>query len=271
MQSSSPDVPTTAELAAIAHRLADAAGAATLPSFRSQNLAVENKDICGFDPVTSADRAAETAIRSVLAEARPDDAILGEEEARRDGTSGLTWIIDPIDGTRAFLIGAPTWGTLIALADADGMRLGMVDQPFTGERWWGARDLGAWYRRGDDAAKIRTRPSAALGGALMATTAPELFDAEEHAAFVELRSCVKLCRYGLDCYAYTLVASGHLDLVVEAGLQSYDIAAHIPLIEAAGGIVTGWRGEDCRNGGRAIAAGDARIHAMALEILKYVP
>lgn len=257
-------------LSDIAMRLADAAAGVTLRHFRGAGLSVANKHSSGFDPVTVADRGAEDAMRAVLAEVCPDDGVFGEEAGQTASRSGLTWVLDPIDGTRAFISGLPVWGTLIALDDGVRGRIGLIDQPFTGERYFGVLD-GAHTRaelhhRGG-IAPIATRTCADLAAATLFTTDPYLFTGDEDAAFAELRARTRLTRYGTDCYAYALLASGHVDLVVESGLQAYDIAAHIPLIRAAGGIVTDWQGGDCRWGGRVLAAGDASVHAVALEIL----
>lgn len=260
------------ELASVAERLADAAGAAALPWFRSAGLGADNKAPGGrFDPVTEGDRAAEAAMRAVLAELRPADGILGEEEGASPGTSGLTWVLDPIDGTRGFLAGTPTWGVLIGLDDGARSILGIIDQPYTGERWLGIPGRGTTFRRGGGAAHaMRVRPCPDLGAAVMMTTDADLFPAGERKAFDALRARVRLCRLGTDCYAYALLASGQVDLVVESGLQAYDVGALIPVIEAAGGIITDWRGGDCRGGGRVLAAGDPARHAEALEVLSRV-
>ncbi len=262
----SPDA--AAGLVHVAHALADAARAETLPLFRSATLDVENKlaKTAAFDPVTRADRASEAAMRAVLATHRPEDSILGEEMGQSAGTSGLTWVLDPIDGTRAYLIGAPTWGTLIALCNANGPILGVIDQPYTGERWCGG--LGrAELLRGDDVRPLATRTTTSLDEALLCTTFPEIGTEAERRAFQRVASKVKLTRYGMDCYAYGLVAVGGVDLVIEAGLYSYDVCAPIAVIEAAGGIVTNWEGGRADGGGRVIAAANATLHAAALELL----
>ncbi|MCB1339917.1 MAG: histidinol-phosphatase [Pseudooceanicola sp.] len=250
----------------VAHRLADAARNAILPWFRREGLSAENKAASGFDPVTAADRAAETAMRSMLAELRPGDAILGEEFARAEGTSGRTWVLDPIDGTRAFLSGTPTWGVLIALADAEGPRLGMIDQPYIGERFTGSAGRAAMTGP-MGARELRTRATGVLGDALLFTTFPEVGTARDRAGFEAVSGQVRLTRYGMDCYAYALLAAGQIDLVIEAGLQTYDIMAPIALIEAAGGIVTNWRGGPAHEGGQAVAAANAGLHAQALALL----
>ncbi len=255
----------------IAHRLADAARAAILPHFRGTALCADNKHRSGgFDPVTEADRAAERAMRAILEAERPGDGILGEEYGRVAGETGLTWVLDPVDGTRAFLAGAPTWGVLIAVADASGPLYGLIDQPYIGERFEGG--FGHAHMTGPQGARpLRVRGDRPLNEAILFTTFPEVGTAEEGAAFAELSRHVRLARYGLDCYAYALVAAGQIDLVVEAGLQPYDIQAPIAVIEAAGGIVTDWQGGPVHEGGRAVAAAGRAQHAAALDILSRVP
>jgi myo-inositol-1(or 4)-monophosphatase len=255
-------------------RLADAAGAACMPFFRLRGLGTEDKNsnLEGiFDPVTAADRAAETAIREILAVERPDDGIYGEEEEPTIGTSGLDWVIDPIDGTRAFISGLPTWGILIALDDGRSGRIGVVDQPHIGERFVGVTDGRgdgrAWLEHRGRTQAIATRPCSGLAPATLYTTTPDMFTPEEWEGYLEVQSRVRLARFGVDCYAYALVALGHVDLVIESNLKAYDIAGPAALIQAAGGIVTDWRGGDCRWGGQAVAAGDPAVHAEALKIL----
>lgn len=255
-----------AQIIRTAHEMADVARAAILPLFRSAELVADNKRPADFDPVTQADRAAETAMREVLARQRPQDAILGEEFGRSSGTSGLTWILDPIDGTRAFLCGAPSWGVLIGLSDGQGVRYGLIDQPYTGERFEGgfgrAQLTGPMGQR-----DLRVRGDVALDRAILMTTFPEVGDAAEHAAFRRVADRVRLTRYGLDCYAYALLALGQIDLVVEAGLQPYDIAGPLAVVEAAGGIVTNWQGGPATQGGQVIAAASASLHHEALALL----
>ena len=259
--------PQDAELLQTALDLADTARKATLPLFRRPELVTSDKGSDAFDPVTEADRAAETAMRAHLARARPQDAILGEEEGASPGTSGLTWVLDPIDGTRAFMSGAPTWGVLIALCDENGPRLGVIDQPWTGERFVGS-SAGAWAEGPRGKASIATRPPRPLEQSTLFTTFPEIGTPQERAAFEALSARCRLTRYGLDCYAYALVALGQIDLVVEAGLHPYDICAPIAVIEAAGGIVTDWQGGTARHGGRVLAAANPEVHAAALGILQ---
>ena len=262
------------ELIGVAHALADAAAGETLPRFRRRDLAVHDKggsrfDASAFDPVTEADRAAEAAMLAVLAERRPEDAVLGEEHGSRGGTSGVRWVLDPIDGTRAFVTGAPVWGTLIAVGDAAGPAFGIIDQPYTGERFAGGFGE-AWLRRAGADAPLRVRSCGALGAATLLTTHPGIGSEAERAAFDRLAGRVRLVRHGLDCYGYAMVAAGFADLVVEAGLQPYDIQAPMALVEAAGGVVTAWDGGPAHGGGRVVAAGDRAAHRAAVEILAAV-
>ena len=252
-----------------AHAMADAARQAVLPHFRSAGLAADNKAAGGFDPVTEGDRAAERAMRDILAARRPQDGILGEEYGTRTGSSGLTWVLDPIDGTRGFLSGTPTWGVLISLADETGPIYGLIDQPYIGERFEGgfgrARVCGP---QGE--APLATRADRPLAQSILFTTFPELGTPEEAAAFRAVSDQVQLTRYGMDCYAYALIAAGQIDLVIEAGLAPYDIQAPIAVIEAAGGIVTDWRGGPVHHGGRVLAAASRQQHDAALDVLSRV-
>lgn len=264
-------------LLGLASELADAAGAAALPHFRAEALVAQDKgaaDGLRFDPVTEADRGAERAIRALLAERRPDDGVFGEEEARTHGSSGLTWVIDPIDGTRSFISGLPLWGILIALDDGARGRIGLIDQPYTRERFTGVLREGggeAWMTGPEGRTALRTRACAGLPDATVFTTDPFLFAPAERKGFEAVRARSRMTRYGADCYAYALLAMGMVDLVIESGLAAYDVAALVPVIEGAGGRITGWKGEDCRWGGRVLAAGSAEAHAAALEILSAVP
>ncbi len=252
----------------VAHQLADAAGKVILPYFRSQDLGAENKLSEGFDPVTVADRAAEDAMRALLAELRPEDAILGEEFPPQPGTSGRTWVLDPIDGTRGFISGTPTWGVLIALSEADGPILGVIDQPYIGERFSGDAER-AEMTGPLGPQQLKTRVGRGLEEAILFTTFPEVGTPEEGAAFGRVAEEVKLTRYGMDCYAYALLAAGQIDLVIEAGLNAYDIQAPIAVIEAAGGLVTDWQGGPVHEGGRALAAATPELHAAALQRLNW--
>lgn len=258
------------ELMAVADLLADAAREATLRYFRQADLAAESKESSRFDPVTEGDRAAEDVMRALLAQHRPDDAILGEERGHTPGTSGLTWVLDPIDGTRAFLSGTPTWGVLIGLVDATGPILGVIDQPYIRERFKGAAGIAELTGPSGKSA-LKTRGPRPLSEAILFTTFPEVGSAAEAEAFHTVSRACKLTRYGMDCYAYGLVAAGQIDLVIEAGLQSYDVTAPIAVIEAAGGVVTNWQGQPAHEGGRILAAANPQIHAEALAILSKAP
>lgn len=257
-------VPTDIE---VAHLLADAARVAILPHFRKTGLKAENKLSIGFDPVTAADREAETAMRALLARYRPDDGIWGEEFGQQSGTSGRTWVLDPIDGTRGFISGTPTWGVLIALSGADGPFLGIIDQPYTGERFVGGPGV-AEMTGPMGTVPLATRNTRTLDQAILFTTFPEVGTAADRAGFMGVSANARLSRYGMDCYAYALLAAGQIDLVIEAGLNAYDIQGPIAVIEAAGGIVTDWQGGPAHQGGRALAAANRTLHAAALDILR---
>lgn len=254
------------ELLKCAHMLADAARPIALRYFRGAGLSVDNKLEQGFDPVTIADREIELVMREILAKHRPDDSILGEEFAPVIGSSGLTWVLDPIDGTRGFISGTPTWGVLIAVGPESGPVLGIVDQPYTGERFVGAFGKAEMIR---DAKRqpIRVRACGGLSEAILYSTFPEIGTKAEAAAFGQVRDRVRLTRYGMDCYAYALLAAGQIDLVIEAGLNAYDIQGPLALIEQAGGIVTDWQGGPAHQGGQVIAAGSAEVHRQAIELL----
>ncbi|SMY08560.1 inositol monophosphatase family protein [Flavimaricola marinus] len=260
-----PDRALAETLRATAHALADLARPETLAHFRVA-VEAENKLAGGFDPVTVADRAAEAAMRAHLEIARPDDAILGEEFGPKAGTSGLTWVLDPIDGTRGYISGTPTWGVLISVANSDGPLFGIIDQPFIGERFVGgfglAETTGPMGNR-----PLRTRAPRPLAEAQLLSTFPEVGTEAEGRAFHAVSKQARLTRYGMDCYGYALLAAGQVDLVIEAGLQAYDLQAPIAVVAAAGGIVTDWHGGPAHNGGRALAAANPQIHAEALAIL----
>ncbi|WP_170409553.1 histidinol-phosphatase [Ruegeria atlantica] len=250
----------------VAEEMADAARAAILPVFRQTDLQTSNKLSGGFDPVTIADRNAEKAMRDVLARHRPEDGIFGEEFGREEGSSGRTWVLDPIDGTRGFISGTPTWGVLIALSTSDGPIMGVIDQPYIGERFVGSAEI-AQVTGPTGTAQLKTRATPTLDQAIVFTTFPEVGTPEDRAGFEAVARHAKLTRYGMDCYAYALVAAGQVDLVIEAGLNAYDIQAPIAVIEAAGGVVTDWQGGPAHHGGRALAAANPELHAVALEIL----
>lgn len=247
-------------------RLAAVAAAETLPRFRRQGDVV-NKLSAGFDPVTEADRAAEQAIRDLIRAEFPDHGIVGEEFGSEKADNSHVWVIDPIDGTRAFISGLPLWGTLVGLT-ADGKAIaGMMSQPFTGELYY-ANGGGAFYEGPGGARQLAARGTTVLSEATLCTTTPALFDASRRALYDKVEAAVRLPRYGTDCYAYAMVAAGHVDLVVECALQPYDIVGLIPIIEKAGGVVTTWDGGSAEVGGDIIAAATPELHARALEFLQ---
>ena len=257
----------TAALIRVAHALADAARVETLRHFRT-GIGAEAKNAPGqrYDPVTEADRASEQAMRVILAALRPDDGILGEEFGTTAGTSGLQWVLDPIDGTRGYISGTPTWGVLISVADASGPLYGIIDQPFIGERFEGG--FGRALVNGPmGERRLQTRPARDLSQAILLSTFPEIGTPADRAGFQAVADRVRLTRYGMDCYGYALVAAGQVDLVIEAGLLPYDVQAPIAVIQAAGGMVTDWQGRPCPQGGRVLAAANRQIHAQAMALL----
>ena len=242
------------------------AGAEALRHFRTGILAEDKGGESFYNPVTEADRRAELAIRARVASRYPEHGLFGEEHGHEPGRSPLTWVIDPIDGTKAFLTGMLHWGVLLALYDGAQPVLGLMYQPFTDELFVG-RPGGARYRRGEVARDLRVRECARLADAALASTGTDYFAPHALERFLQVKAGARLTRFGGDCYLYALLAMGQLDLVVEWGLKPYDIQAMIPIIRAAGGIVTAWDGGDCSQGGAVVAAGDARVHAEALALL----
>ena len=246
--------------------LAEAAKAETLPRFRA-GADIVNKEATGFDPVTEGDRAAEIAIRRLIEKHFPDHGILGEEHGSVGLEREYVWVIDPIDGTRAFISGVPVWGTLIGLYRNGDAVMGLVDQPFTGERYF-ADGRQSHYSGPDGARVLSTRPCNALSDAIMFTTSPHLFTNSRKERFDAIQDQVRLFRYGCDCYAYALLAAGHIDLVVECDLKAYDVGGLIPVIEQAGGIITDWNGGPAEQGGEVVAAGSKAVHEAALALLR---
>lgn len=245
--------------------LADAARKETLPRFRV-GADVVNKEAGGFDPVTEGDRAAEIAIRAVIEQHFPDHGILGEEHGSVGLDREYVWVIDPIDGTRAFISGVPVWGTLIGLYRNGEAVMGLIDQPFTGERYF-ADGTVSRYSGPDGSKVLSARACESLSDAILFTTSPHLFVDGRKARFEAVQEKVRLFRYGCDCYAYALLAAGHIDLVVECGLKPYDVGGLIPVIEQAGGIITTWDGGPAENGGEIIAAGSRKVYDAAMAIL----
>jgi len=251
-----------------ANRALDAARDVTLHYFR-QTVDVHNK--AGgeaFDPVTIADREAELAIRDVLARDFPDIGFYGEEHAPEYGDSGLLWVVDPIDGTRAFVSGMPMWGTLIGLFDGQKVVMGLLDQAVLDERYIGFNQQATMVCRGATQTLTTRTTTTHLNEATFYCTTPDMFKDEKSASrFRKLRDAVKLVRYGGDCYAYALLALGFVDVVLDTDLKPYDIAALMPIIEAAGGVVTDWNGGDAVDGGQVVATVSKHLHKQVLEIL----
>ena len=251
-----------AELVALAHRLADAARPIVARHFRTPVVIDDKSD---RSPVTIADRDAETAMRQLLTRSVPDHGVFGEEHGAERTDAEYVWVLDPIDGTKAFITGLPIFGTLIALLHRGKPVLGVIDQPILGERWLGVTGQASTF----NGRPIRVRACEALDRAYMYSTAPLMFSGEGEDRHAALAGQVKLFRWGGDCYAYGLLAAGHVDLVVESSLKLYDFAALVPVIKGAGGLITDWRGRelDMSSDGSVLAAGDPAIHRAASRIL----
>ena len=261
------DESTKSKLIRVSNLAVDAAREIIVPFFRSNKFELESKDSKKFDPVTKADKEAEIAMRNVIRKFRPKDGIIGEEFGFLEGETGFNWCLDPIDGTRSFISGTPTWGVLVALADDDGPFLGIIDQPYIGERFIGG--LGIAKVDGPLGIKnLMTRKVRRLEDAILFSTFPEIGTKKEFTGFREVADRVRLVRYGADCYAYALLALGQIDLVIEAGLKSYDIQAPISVVEAAGGFVANWFGEPSPQGGQIVAAGNYELLQAVIELLE---
>lgn len=257
---------TVIDFTAFIGQLATASGKTILPFFRT-SLGVENKNAGrDLDPVTEADRAAEAVMRRMIKDSFPQHGIVGEEFGSERADADYVWVLDPIDGTKSFIAGLPIWGTLIALMHRGTPVYGMMHQPYIGERFTG--DNGAARYEGPSGSrKLAVRRCTTLAEATLFTTSPRLMNAADRARFERVESEVRLSRYGGDCYAYCMLAAGHLDLVIETELKPYDVAALIPIVSGAGGIMTTWEGQPAQAGGRIVAAGDTRVHEAALKLL----
>jgi len=255
------------DFAVFVDELATVSGEVIRPFFRT-SLGLEDKSRGGaFDPVTAADRAAEVAMRALIRQHFPAHGIIGEEFGPERPEAELVWVLDPIDGTKSFISGMPAWGTLIALTRAGRPIYGMVHQPFIAERFAGD-GAAANYRGPAGDRALLTRPCGSLAEAVLYTTSPRLMNAHDRALFAAVEDKVRLSRYGGDCYAYCMLAAGHVDLVIETELKPHDVAALIPIITGAGGIITTWEGEPAERGGRIVAAGDRRVHDAARAMLR---
>jgi inositol-phosphate phosphatase/L-galactose 1-phosphate phosphatase/histidinol-phosphatase len=256
-----PEIELDAFLA-FARHLADAAGDAIRPYFRKP-LAISDK--ADLTPVTAADRAAEETMRALIEARFPEHGILGEEFGRVREDAEFVWALDPIDGTKSFISGVPLFGTLVALTRGGRSILGVIDQPILRERWVGAVGRPTTL----NGVAIRCRACPMLAAATLFATTPDMFDGQDAASFARVSAAVKLTRFGADCYAYGLVATGFVDLVLEASLKPYDFCAMVPIVEGAGGVATDWRGGSLHlaSDGRILVAGDRRAHDAALALL----
>jgi len=243
------------DIAAFACSLADAARAVTLGA---AHRAAENKGTGGaYDPVTGADREAERVIRALIVQAFPEHGISGEEYGATEGAGRYVWSLDPIDGTRAYICGLPSWATLVALLDAGKPIFGLIDMPALDERYLGYAGVG-----GLQASKCKR-----LAEARASTTDPYLFEGAEAQSFERLRRAARVTRYGLDAYAYARLAAGSIDLVAESGLKPHDYNALIPVVRAAGGVIGNWRGEDDFSEGQVLAAATRELFDEAVGLL----
>ncbi len=230
----------------------------TLPLFHSP-VEAENKANIGYDPVTQADKDAEAALREIIMETFPDDAITGEEFDDIAGTSEWLWTLDPIDGTRAFIAGVPVWSTLIAVGYLGRPMLGLIDLPALDTSYWGEPGH-AWRENAHGKTDINTRSCATLNDAVLACTEPmAMFDAGEFAAYSIIRAATRFARLGLDALGYGLMSEGRMDIVIESSLKPCDVRALIPIVEGAGGKITNWHGGSCIDGGQVVAVGDPRL------------
>ncbi|MCA3575235.1 MAG: histidinol-phosphatase [Aestuariivirga sp.] len=258
--------PDWADLTRFAIALAEASAAAILPFFR-QNTAVEVKDGPVWDPVTEGDRAGERAIRALIETHYPDHGIHGEEYGIKEARSPFTWVLDPVDGTRSFVCGMPTWATLIGLSVEGQPKLGLMNQPVVGDMFYGSPE-GAWHDYRGRVTRIATRGGISLSRAAIGTTAPELYrSAEDQRRFQALKSKAQLTRYGGDAYFYCMMAAGHLDIAMDCGLQPYDITPLLPIVTGAGGVAAEWTGGDPARGGNVITAGSPALLAEALAVM----
>jgi histidinol phosphatase-like enzyme (inositol monophosphatase family) len=257
-----------AEFVAFAVHLAEAASEQILPRFRVQ-IGVEDKSKGGrFDPVTIADREAEAAIRREIRRVYPQHGILGEEHGFEPGTSAYTWVIDPIDGTRSFMLGQLHWGTLIALNEGEQPIVGLMRQPYTDETFIGTR-AGTELRRGRSVTKLATRTSERLREVVVCATDPAQFGGKYEPAFARVSARARAVRYGGDCYTPCLVAAGCADLVIETTLKPWDVQPLIPIVEGAGGVITDWAGGPAHQASEVIIAGSRELHAEVLEALAW--
>ncbi len=252
----------TAAHLALGHTLAEASGEIIRRYFRT-NIAIDDKS--DASPVTIADRSAEKVMRHIIEASFPEHGIIGEEFGSQNPDADYVWVLDPIDGNKSFISGVPLFGTLIALTWRGQPILGVIDQPISGERWIGATG----HRTELNGKPVGTRPCSKIENATLYATSPDMFNRRNAPGFNRLRKQVKLSRFGADCYAYALLASGFIDLVVEADLKPYDFCALLPIIEGAGGAMTDWDGKKLttKSDGRVIAAGDKKLLGKTRKLL----
>lgn len=265
-------MPVSPDDISFAARLATASAEAIRPHFRAPGV-IDDKGLmaghkAGFDPVTAADRGAEQVMRALISAERPEDGIIGEEFGAEPGKSGKDWVLDPVDGTRSFITGMTCgWGTLIGLAEGGVPQYGILNQPVTGECFSGTPERAELSQNGE-CRVLHTRACKSLSEAVLMTTHPwECFAPAEVPLFRRIADGARMTRFSADCYAYAMVALGCVDLVIESELNAWDIAALIPIIEGAGGIITDWHGNPHPMGGQVIAAGDPALHAQVLPLL----
>lgn len=260
---------TEPDLLSFAHRLADASGAAILPWYRARPAITDKGSPAGFDPVTEADRAAECAIRALIAAHHPDHGIIGEEFGRENADAEHVWVIDPIDGTKSFISGQPVWGTLIALLRNGEAVLGLLDQPFLRERYWGDGER-SFGQRDNRVLPLRTRACPSLSDATVWVSSSIARDPVAHAAVERLGAAVRMLVYGGDCFSLAMLAEGHIDIAIGwGGFEIYDIAAHIPLVTGAGGCLTALDGSDALHADGMLALGDPALLEATLSRLAW--
>lgn len=258
--------PDWTELTRFAIALATASAEQILPYFR-RNTAVDVKDGPVWDPVTEGDRAGERVIRNMIEAHYPDHGIHGEEFGIKEARSPFTWVLDPVDGTRSFVCGMPTWATLIGLNYEDRPVIGLMNQPVVGDMFYGSPD-GAWNDYRGHITPIRTRKGVPLSRASIGTTSPDLYRTErDAAAHKRLKDAAQLTRYGGDAYFFSVMAAGHLDIAMDANLQAYDIAPLLPIVTGAGGVYAEWTGGDATKGGNVITTGSQELLEEALAVL----
>jgi inositol-phosphate phosphatase/L-galactose 1-phosphate phosphatase/histidinol-phosphatase len=246
---------------AFANRLADEAGTIARAHFRTPFEVISKGD---ESPVTVADRAIEARMREIIEAERPEDGIFGEEFGIKESRNGFTWVLDPIDGTKSFVIGRPTFGTLIALCENDVPVLGVIDQPIAGERWVGAKGTPTTF----NGKVVKTRPCKNLKDACAGSTTPAMYT-KTGPVYEKIEAATKMLAWGGDCYMYGLLASGYMDLCFEASLSPYDFCALVPVVEGAGGMMCDWSGKSLtmKSDGKVIAVGDITLKKAVLALL----